>query len=74
MYTVYTKEGCTFCDKAKEILDFFNEEYDEIKHRTQEEIETFKSYGFKTFPQIFLGGEHVGGYTDLESHLIDIHS
>lgn len=68
-WVIKTKPGCPWCDKAKEELAKLGEEVIEQKHETPLEIGAFKNAGFKTFPQIFHNGNHVGGYTDLMNYL-----
>lgn len=62
---LYTKPGCVYCDRAKDLLEDMDKAYLELP------IEEYKvnylgSVDAKcTAPQIFLDGEHVGGYSDL---------
>ncbi len=71
--TVYTKNFCPYCDMAKQLLTEKGVEYKEINisHSANpdavlKEIQSFTSQ--KTFPQIILDGNYVGGYTDLRDH------
>ncbi len=65
---VYSKYNCPFCDRAKELLKSKGVDYKEINvedvPQAREEM-LKKSNGGKTFPQIFIGEEHVGGCDDL---------
>lgn len=66
--TIYTKDYCPFCTKAKRLLESKNAPYSEIDvtHNPQlleEMIE--KSSQRRTVPQIFIGETHVGGCDDL---------
>lgn len=66
--TIYTKDYCPFCTKAKRLLESKNVPYSEIDvtHNPQlleEMIE--KSSQRRTVPQIFIGETHVGGCDDL---------
>jgi len=68
---VYSKEGCPYCVKAKDLLDFYGFPYTEMKldvDFTREEL--FKKFPHaKTFPQIIFEGEYVGGYDQLAKKL-----
>ncbi|MEM1380362.1 MAG: glutaredoxin 3 [Pseudomonadota bacterium] len=66
--TIYTKVMCPFCVRAMGLLKKKNAEITEIPaafdaEKKQEMIE--RSNGRKTFPQIFIGDEHIGGCDDL---------
>ena len=67
--TIYTKDYCPYCNKAKSLLKMKgHEEYTEIDithdESLQQEMVT-KSGGRRTVPQIFINGLHVGGCDDL---------
>ncbi len=65
--TIYTKEICPYCVKAKHLLQRKNTKFVEIKitdDATREEM-IKKSGGRMTVPQIFIGDFHVGGCDDL---------
>jgi glutaredoxin len=69
-YHIYTQPDCIFCLKAKELLDSLNLPYEEHDISTNENSRRyFKLRGFKTVPQIFESGRHIGGYVQLEAHL-----
>ena len=64
--TIYTKENCVFCTRAKTVLEPYNPKIlklDEDFNREQF-FEIFPTA--KTFPQIIINGEKIGGYTELE--------
>ena len=64
---VYTTPGCAFCTRAKTFLnarDVAYEEYDVSVDRSKLE-EMLSRAGRSTLPQIFVGGEHIGGCDDL---------
>jgi len=69
MITIYTKDYCPYCTKAKNLLKRKgHEQITEIdithdEKLQQEMIE--KSGGRRSVPQIFIGGKHVGGCDDL---------
>lgn len=67
--TLYTKEICPYCVRAKQLFDFKNIPYEEIRidlMPNQREIMEKLSHR-TTVPQIFIGARHVGGYDDLRA-------
>jgi glutaredoxin len=73
-YTIYTKSGCHFCTKAKQLLvkeQIYLVDCDEylIEARSQF-LEFIKSISggidHKTFPIIFYQGNYIGGFADLK--------
>ena len=67
---IYTKPGCGYCYAAMALLDEKGAAYTEIvassdPAKKQEMIQ--RSGGRMTFPQIFIGGKHVGGSDDLRA-------
>jgi len=68
MLTVYSKNHCPFCDKAKHLLKTKNIAYEEIKiDEDQEAREWLIAQGHRTAPQIYKGDELFveGGYQGL---------
>ena len=68
MIIIYGKTQCPYCDMAKNLceqkgLDF---EYKQlgIDFDRDEMLSTFP--GARTFPQIILDGQKIGGYTELK--------
>lgn len=66
--TIYTKPFCPYCARAENLLQRKGVKYDEIvasmdPAKKQEMIQ--RSNGRMTYPQIFIGGTHVGGCDDL---------
>jgi glutaredoxin 3 len=68
---IHSKTNCPYCVKAK---DFFNEKsipFEEIIYDPNEsDYEERKNQlvaktDFRTFPQIFIGPEFLGGFSDL---------
>ena len=76
-WTIYTKDGCSFCTKAKELLEFLGEEYEEanVKHPEYRD-ELFSQLDYMgiakpwTFPQIWhpKDGYLPGGYEGLQKY------
>ena len=69
--TIFTREGCPHCARAKEVLHERGVKYEEIKtgQGTGVSSRTLRATtGRSTVPQVFIGGKHVGGSDDLERH------
>ena len=67
---IYTKPGCGYCHAALTLLDAKGVDYTEIvasndPAKKQEMIQ--RSGGRMTFPQVFIGGKHIGGSDDLRA-------
>lgn len=65
---LYTKAFCSYCARAKALLDGKGVEYEEYDltmggPKRQEMLDRAK--GSITVPQIFIDGEHIGGSDDL---------
>ncbi len=65
--TIYSMEGCPFCIKAKSFLKEKGIGFAEIKFLagSKEWKEMKEKTGSNTPPQILVGGEPIGGYSDL---------
>lgn len=65
---VYSGPHCPYCVKAKELLKRKGAAYTEIDVKADaakmEEM-LAKTNGRRTIPQIFIGGQHIGGCDDL---------
>ena len=67
---IFTKPGCPHCKKAKENLDNANLAYDEIVIGKDTSIVGLRAVSGKmSAPQIFVGGEYIGGNQELEAYL-----
>ena len=61
--SIYTKDGCSWCDMLKALLKKKNISYEEIKLQEAGELLEFKNkWGVSTVPQLFDKGNLVGGY------------
>lgn len=65
---IYTKPFCSYCYRAKRLLDSKGIEYQEHEiyyggPERQDMID--RTGGRTTVPQIFVGGQHVGGCSEL---------
>lgn len=67
MIEIYTQAWCPYCERALALLDRKNAEYREIKapHGSPERAEAAKRSGRSSVPQIFIGGQLIGGCDDL---------
>lgn len=76
-FTIYTKDNCKYCTKAKSLLKergLTFTEYALPTQATKEDIVAMlKASGskaeIKTVPQIFNGTQYIGGFTELETYL-----
>jgi len=68
--SIFTKPGCPFCAKAKMMLAERNMNFDEINVGQDANLRSVRAItGKDTVPQIFIGGNYIGGSDDLESYL-----
>lgn len=68
---LYSIDNCPYCDAAKSLLSSHNFNVIEYNLTNNEnaKFELVKKTAHRTFPQIFIDGVFIGGYTDLKSHL-----
>ncbi len=68
--TVFTREGCPFCVRAKGLLHDAGINFDElVLNRDYGEVTLRAVAGASMVPQVFINGKHVGGSDELEQHL-----
>lgn len=71
MVTIYGKPSCGYCVMAKTLCEQKGVEYKYLNmgddYTTEEFFNTFPQA--RTFPQIQVDGESIGGYTELETRL-----
>lgn len=69
--TVWSKYNCPYCDQAKALLKMKGIEFEERKigdgYTKEDLLEAVPTA--RTVPQIFLGEELVGGFTELKAKL-----
>ena len=68
---VWSKNACPFCDQAKGLLKMKGIEFEERninKDWTKEQLLEVVPNA-RTLPQIFLGDNYIGGFTELRKHL-----
>lgn len=66
--TIYTRQFCGFCVRAKQLLDQKGLPYEEKDASSSAQLRQEmrdRAPGAMTFPQIFIGDTHVGGCDDL---------
>ena len=68
--TVFTREGCPFCVRAKGLLADAGLDYDELVLNRDFRESTIRAIsGQTTVPQVFIDGERIGGSGELEQYL-----
>ena len=70
--SIYTKDNCIWCDRAKILLDSKKISYNEID--LSDDVERLKFYekigdNVKTVPQVFIDNKRIGGFQDLKDFL-----
>ena len=78
---IYSKTNCTYCDASVRIAQQMTQETSEWVYTkymldedfTREELmEMFPNA--RTFPQITIDGEYIGGYTEFRDHVHRTHN
>ena len=66
-FLVFTKYRCSYCDRAKTLIEQKGFEYESINIEEDNNIEILleKNKYARTMPQIFINDKLIGGYTDL---------
>ena len=68
--TVFTREGCPFCVRAKGLLRDAGIDFEELVLNQDYSEATLRAVSaHSTVPQIFINGQHIGGSEDLEDYL-----
>jgi len=65
--TIYTSESCPYCVQAKRLLGAKGVTYTEIDVTGDVAVrqEMIRASGRRTVPQIFIGGQPIGGFDEL---------
>lgn len=69
---IYATQTCPYCHRAKALLAAKGVAFDEIDVGLHPELRAEmmqRAHGRRSVPQIFIGGQHVGGCDDL--HALD---
>jgi glutaredoxin len=65
-FTVYSKEGCPYCDKVKKVLELTNTQF--VVYTLSEDFtreEFYSEFGEgSTFPQVICDDKKLGGSVD----------
>ncbi len=68
--TIFTREGCEYCVRAKQMLKDAGLQYEElVLNRDYTEATLRAISGISSVPQIFIEGDYVGGADSLEDYL-----
>lgn len=69
--TIFGREGCGFCVRAKELCELKELDYRYIdihkENISKEDLEKTVGKPVSTVPQVFCGQEHIGGFTELSA-------
>ena len=70
-FTVYSREGCPYCDKIQQVLQLADLRHFIYKlDRDFDRPSFYQQFGEgSTFPQVVLNGDNLGGCTDTVQYL-----
>jgi len=65
--TIYTSMHCTYCRRAKSLLETKKVDYEEIRldEDTEKRKELVEKLNWRTVPIIFVNEQFIGGYDEL---------
>lgn len=70
-FTIFSKEGCPYCDKVKKVLELTNSKF--VVYTLDNQFDKKAFYGEfgegSTFPQIVCDGRKLGGCVDTIKYL-----
>ena len=70
-FAVYTKDGCPYCDKVKQVLKLTESKY--VVYNLDQHFDKDSFYGQfgegSTFPQVVCDGKKIGGCTETVQYL-----
>ena len=70
-FAVYTKDGCPYCDKVKQVLELTESKY--VVYTLDTHFDKKSFYGEfgegSTFPQVVCDGKKLGGCVDTIKYL-----
>ena len=70
-FTVYSREGCPYCDKVQQVLQLA--ELRHVIYKLDRDFDRDSFYGQfgkgSTFPQVVLNGDNLGGCTETVQYL-----
>ena len=67
--TVYTKQSCPFCVRAKRLLEKKGVPYEEVAVEGDDALRAWlvEKTGQMTVPQVFAGDRALGGFSDVDA-------
>lgn len=67
--TIYTSSYCTYCRRAKRLLETKQVNYEEIRldEDAEKRKELVEKLNWRTVPMIFVNEQFIGGYDDLSA-------
>ena len=71
-WTIYTSDDCPWCTKVLKMIKAHTIQptlWIRNITRIEEAREVWKMSGFKTVPQVYFNGKHIGGYEDTEDFI-----
>ena len=70
-FTIFSKEGCPYCDKVKKVLELTNSKF--VVYTLDNQFDKKAFYGEfgegSTFPQVVCDGKKLGGCVDTIKYL-----
>ena len=70
--TVFSREGCPYCVRAKGLLHDAGIEFEELVLNRDFSESTIRAVSAtSSVPQVFINGERIGGSEELETYLAD---
>jgi len=77
MFVLISRDNCSFCSMAKELIYLYNQNYREYNVESGSSkwvLSLLNKAGYKTVPQIYApDGKHIGGYEALIEYLKENH-
>lgn len=74
--TIFGRKGCGFCVRAKDLCEEqgLEHRYVDIHEEGISKADLEKTVGkpVETVPQIFIGKEHIGGYTEFAKKVAEL--
>jgi glutaredoxin len=72
-YYIITREDCSWCDKAKDLLEQQGEPFEALSYLDHPMFIKFMvAAKMKTVPQIWHENEYIGGYAELYKYLEEL--
>jgi len=67
--TVYTKDNCPYCVRAKRLLERKGVAFEEVNVEGRDDLRVWlvEASGQKTVPQVFVGERSLGGFSDIDA-------